>query len=133
MTDGADNALLSQVMGSKTLFADLVEAVRRSDTLIIPIYLDTEGNDALSKMVYENARRTLTRLADESGGLFYKAKKIEDLSEVYAQVLEDLSKVYSLGYKPSNAKRDGSWRSVKVQILNHPELMTQVRPGYYAR
>jgi VWFA-related protein len=133
MTDGADNALASAHQGSRILFGDLVETVRRDDTSIIPIYLDTEGDDSYSKRIYENARKTLAMLAEESGGLYYKARKIEDLGEVYAQVIEDLGKVYSLGYKPTNAKRDGSWRKVQIQILNHRDLMTQSRPGYYAR
>jgi Ca-activated chloride channel family protein len=133
MTDGADSSLLMGAVGSKILFADLVETVRRNDTLIIPIYLDTEGDDAVSKRVYENARKTLKMLAEESGGLYYTAKKIEDLSEVYAQVIEDLGKVYSLGYNPRNAKRDGSWRTVKIKIPNRPDLITHARPGYYSR
>jgi Ca-activated chloride channel family protein len=132
MTDGADNALMGAA-GSKILFADLVEGVRRTDTLIIPIYLDTEGDDSVSKWVYENARKTLKMLAEESGGLYYTARKVEDLGDVYAQVIEDLGKVYSLGYNPTNAKRDGSWRTVKIQIPNRPDLTTHARPGYYAR
>jgi Ca-activated chloride channel family protein len=134
MTDGADNALLGfGGWGSKIEFGDLLETVRRDDTLVIPIYLDTEGSDALSRRVYASARRTLAMLAEESGGLYYKARKIEDLSGVYAQVIEDLGKVYSLGYKPTNDKRDGSWREVNIRIRNRPDLNTRARPGYYAK
>jgi hypothetical protein len=71
-------------------------------------------------------------LADESGGLYYRAKKIEDLEGVYGQVIEDLGKVYSLGYKPVNDKRDGRWRTVKIQLPNLPDLSARTRPGYYA-
>ena len=82
--------------------------------------------------MYENARKTLALLADESGGLYYRAKKIEDLDGVYGQVIEDLGKVYSLGYKPTNDKRDGKWRTVKIQLPNLPDLSARTRPGYYA-
>lgn len=134
MTDGVDNALGPFAsLGSDASFSDLVEAVRNSDALIVPIYLDTEGgNFSLIKRTYENARRTLQMLADESGGLYYKARKIEDLDGVYQQVIDDLGKVYSLGYKPTNEKRDGSYRAVKVDLRTHPELKTRTRPGYYA-
>ncbi len=136
MTDGADNALMGfGDSGSQISYADLLEAVRRNDTLIIPIYLDTESDEAstgVARTIYANARKTLALLAEESGGLFYKARKIEDLNGVYAQVIEDLGKVYSLGYKPTNEKRDGSWRSVKIQVPNRPDLLTRARPGYYA-
>ncbi len=134
MTDGADNALSGWAnVGSAISFADLLEAVRRTDVLIVPIYLDTEGGDPFSHRIYENARKTLARLAEESDGLYYKAKKIGDLNGVYEQVIDDLGKIYSLGYKPTNALHDGSWRAVNVQIVNRPELMPRVRPGYYAK
>jgi len=141
MSDGVDNSLAlydsprSRFRGSTISFADLLEAVRKSDTMVIPIYLDTEYDSRQSGFdvrMYENARRTLALLADESGGLYYKAKRIEDLNGVYEQVIDDLGKVYSLGYKPTNEKRDGSWRALKIQIPDHPELITRTRPGYYA-
>jgi len=133
MTDGVDNALMGVEVGSRITFADLLETIRRSDTLIVPIYLDTESEGIFfSKRAYENARKTLALMADESGGLYYKAKKIEDLDGVYKQVIEDLGKVYSIGYKPSNEVRDGKWRTVKVELANLPELKTRTRPGYYA-
>lgn len=135
MSDGVDNALWFRPMADSYIsFADLVEAVRRDDTLIIPIYLDTEadGPFGFGQRAYENARKTLKLLADESGGLYYTARKIEDLNGVYDQVINDLGKVYSLGYKPTNEKRDGSWRSVKVWIPERPDLLTRTRPGYYA-
>jgi len=137
MTDGFDNSLgVRMEEPSTTSFADLVETVRGSDTLIIPIYLDTEAEfsyNTVQRTAYENARRTLMMLADESGGLYYKAKKLEDLKGVYGQVIEDLGKVYSLGYNPTNSKRDGTWRAVKIEIPNQPDLKTRTRPGYYAK
>ena len=135
MTDGLDNSL-GGLLDSDISFADLVEAVRRNDALIIPIYLESQGGfgggSGQSKRMLENARKTLELLAEESGGLFYKARKLEDLDGVYAQVIEDLGKVYSLGYKPTNGKRDGSWRGVKIDIPNQPDLKARARPGYYA-
>jgi VWFA-related protein len=133
MTDGIDNALSFRPgFGSQISFADLLETVRRSDILVIPIYLDTEPPGANRRGMFASARQTLTKLADESGGLFYRARKIEDLKGVYTQVIEDLGTVYSLGYKSTNEKRDGSWRSVKITVPGRPDLMTRARPGYYA-
>jgi VWFA-related protein len=136
MTDGVDNALGAGGAGSEISFADLLEAVRKSDELIIPIYLDTERGhsyfNSYMKRIYENARRTLALLARESGGPYYTARKIGDLNGVYDQVINDLGKVYSLGYKPTNEKRDGSWRAVMVQIPNRPDVSARFRPGYYS-
>ena len=120
MTDGVDNALGGGGGGFEISFADLLEAVRKNDELIIPIYLDTERDreylNGYEKRLYENARNTLALLAQESGGFYYKARKIEDLNGVYDQVINDLGKVYSVGYRPTNEKRDGSWRAVVVKF-----------------
>jgi len=137
MSDGVDGSffLSGSGQGSQTSFADLVEQVRQTDTLIVPIYLDTEetmGNP-FTRQEYENARHALNLLAQESGGNYYKARKLSDLNGVYEQVINDLGKVYSLGYQPTNPARDGSWRWVQVSIVNHPELVARARPGYYAQ
>jgi VWFA-related protein len=139
MTDGVDNALgsYSAAIGSKISFADLVESVRKHDALVVPIYLDTEDRNSYfgdsGRRAYANARNTLAMLAFESGGLYYGARKVEDLNGVYEQVIEDLSKVYSIGYRSTNERRDGSWRGVNIGIPGHPDLKTRARPGYYAR
>jgi VWFA-related protein len=136
MSDGVDNALSGGTSGSEISFAELLETVRKSDELIIPIYLDTESDhdytSSFTQRIYENARKTMALLARESGGLYYQARKIEDLNGVYDQVINDLGKIYSLGYKPTNEKRDGSWRRVQIQIPNRPDLNARSRPGYYA-
>jgi len=137
MSDGVDGALvdLGPLYSSKITFADLIEQVRQTDALIVPIYLDTETDYGSSSMksAYENARRTLNLLAQESGGSYYHAKKLSDLNGVYEQVINDLGKVYSLGYTPTNATHDGSWRSVQVSIVNRSDLVARTRPGYYAQ
>lgn len=137
MSDGVDGALsrIGPARGSMIPFSDLLEMVRQSDVLIVPIYLDTEDSmgGGFMEGEYENARRTLNLLAMESGGSYYKAKKIDDLNGVYEQVINDLGKVYSLGYKPTNPARDNTWRNVRISIANREDLVTRARPGYYAQ
>jgi VWFA-related protein len=138
MSDGVDGSFSrysSLPSGSKIPFADLIEQVRQTDVLIVPIYLDTQeslGNPFMESE-YENARRALNLLANESGGTYYKARRISDLNGVYEQVINDLGKVYSLGYKPTNPARDGTWRNVQISIINRPDLVARARPGYYAQ
>ena len=137
MSDGVDGALsrYGPPRGSTISFADLLEQVRQTDTLIVPIYLDTEESmgSGFMSLDYENARRTLNLLAQESAGSYYKAKKLSDLEGVYEQVINDLGKIYSLGYKPTNPARDGTWRNVRISIANREDLVTRARPGYYAQ
>ena len=134
MSDGADNSLMYFARtGSTISFADLVEAVQRGSAAIFPIYLDTEGPDAMSKRIYANARRTLDYLADQSGGKMYYAKKIDDLTTVYDTVLKDVGTIYSLGFEPNEGENHNRWRTLKVIIQSHPELKVKHRPGYFVK
>ncbi len=137
MSDGADGALArtGPLQGSKITFANLLQNVRQTDTLIVPIYLDTEADYGYKslKQEYENARLTMNLLAQESGGNYYRARRLSDLNGVYEQVINDLGKVYSLGYKPATGTREGDWRAVQVSIVNRPDLIARTRPGYYAQ
>jgi VWFA-related protein len=138
MSDGVDNALPGVPgEGSTTSFEQLLEIVRASDAIVIPIRLDTE-REMLERNqgtleTFRIARQQLAQLAAESGSLLYLARRLEDLKGVYEQVISDLGTVYSIGYHPANKKRDGSWRAVSVQLVNHPELAARTRRGYYAK
>jgi hypothetical protein len=63
----------------------------------------------------------------------YRAAKVKDLDQVYAQVVRDLSTVYSIGYRPTNKSLDGKWRSVQVQLVQRPDLSARTKRGYYAK
>jgi VWFA-related protein len=138
MSDGVDNALPDVPgPGSDATFEQLLETVKMADAIVIPIYLDTEREmikqHLASETSYKIARQQLSELAGESGSLLYHARKIEDLNGVYEQVIRDLGTVYSIGYHPTNKQRDGSWRTVSVQLVNRPELAARTRRGYYAK
>jgi len=137
MTDGVDNAL-PEVFGegSATSFADLLKVVQGSDTIVLPIYLDTEkeaDKRGMLKNAYARARQDLALLAAESGNAIYQARKLKDLEGVYEQVMRDLSTVYSIGYRPTNRPRDGSWREIAVQLLGHPDLAVRAKHGYFGK
>ena len=139
MSDGVDNALPGVPFGkgSKTSYEQLLEIVRSSEAIVIPIYLDTEREMIKKRLANEIsftlARQQLTELAAESGSLLYRARKVEDLRGVYEQVISNLGMIYSIGYQPKNRLRDGSWRNVSVQLVNRPDLSARSKRGYYAK
>lgn len=138
MSDGVDNALPDVPgPGSVTSFEDLLARVKTSDAIVIPIYLDTEREMIKQRRAtvssYVMARQQLAELAMESGSPVYHARKLEDLRGVYEQVIRDLGTVYSIGYRPTNKKRDGSWRAVSVRLVTRPDLAARTRRGYYAK
>lgn len=146
MTDGVDNALnyvTRYTAGSRISFAEAVETVRNSDVSVVPIYIDTEIKDPCGvnspfncstyKRSYEQARLTLNFLAEESGGQLYYAAKFEDLDGVYVKVLDDLSTGYGIVYQPIDSNRDGTWRSIRIELPNRPDVIARTKRGYYAR
>lgn len=129
MTDGEDNA-------SNITFADLMELVRHGDTTIFPVYVNTlrakeSDKDFIGKLGTK-LHRSLTMLADESGGIAYKADDLRDLNGIYEQVINDIGKIYTLGYEPKNETRDGGWRKVEVRLPRVPGVTAKTRRGYYA-
>lgn len=138
MTDGVDNALPDVPGdGSRISFDELLKSVSRSDAIVLPIYLDTEQEMVRQHRIwpatYAIAREQLTRLAEQSGSMLYSAHRLEDLKKVYEQVIRDLGTVYSIGYRPANTQRDGTWRDVTVRIKGRPELQARAKRGYFAR
>ena len=138
MTDGVDNAL-PEVYGdgSRTDFNTLLENIRNSETIVFPIYLDTEEENVkdhhVPRTAYALAREQLTLISAACGTPMYRAARLSDLDEVYAQVVRDLSTVYSIGYRPTNKTLDGKWRSVQVQLTNRSDLFARTKRGYYAK
>lgn len=137
MTDGVDNALPDVLgPGSQSSFEELVLAVRAAETIVFPIYLDTEKEElrrhSTSRNAYAMARGQLAQLAEASGSRLYRANELKDLDDVYKQVIGDLGRIYSIGYRPSNRQRDGKWRSVSIQIQDHRDVIPRTKQGYYS-
>jgi len=138
MTDGIDNALPNVAgPGSDITFEALLENIRNSETLIFPIYLDTEQEVVrqyhVPRAACAQAREQLAQIATACGTTLYKAAKLADLDEVYGRVIRDLGTVYSIGYRPANRSLDGKWRAVEVQLPQRPELLARTKRGYFAK
>lgn len=138
MTDGVDNALPDVFGdGSQTSFDQLLRMVRDSEAIVFPIYLDTEEEvfqrTRTPRSAFAMARDQLGQLASISGSRFYRANHLKDLDNVYQQVIGDLGRIYSIGYRPSNTLRDGKWRSVTVHIHDRQDVTARTKLGYYSK
>jgi VWFA-related protein len=138
MTDGVDNALPNiSGPGSSIPFDELLMRIRNSETIVFPIYLDTEEENVkkrnMSRAAYATAREQLGQIANACGTPLYKAARLSDLDMVYAQVVRDLSTVYSIGYRPTNKTLDGKWRAVEVRLSSRSDLFARTKRGYFAK
>jgi VWFA-related protein len=138
LSDGVDNSISEfYTVPSVVSFDDVLYRLEESDIIVYPIYLDTEQEVvykylADSPETYALARERLQAFAEVTGGLMFRAKRVSDLKETYEQVASELRTVYSLGYYPTNNRRDGAWRRVRVKI-KHKNAVVRTRAGYYAR
>ena len=138
MTDGIDNALPDVPgPGSRLTFEGLLEKIRNSESIVFPIYLDTEEENVkryhVPRSAYAQAREQLGQIASACGTPMYRAAKLADLDAVYSQVVRDLSTVYSIGYRPTNRTLDGKWRNVQVHLIKRSDLFARTKRGYYAK
>ena len=138
MTDGVDSSLdRYNPLPSRVSFNQLARRLEETDVMVFPVYLDTEYEEVFergnsSSEAYAVARDQLQRLAEASGGQMFKAEKAGDLSGVYKQVAAAIRTVYSIGYYPTNAERDGTFRRVRVTV-NRNDAAVRTRRGYYAK
>jgi VWFA-related protein len=138
MTDGVDSSLdRYNPLPSRVSFNQLARRLEESDVLVFPVYLDTEYEEVFergnsSSEAYAVARDQLQRLSEISGGQMFKAEKVGDLSGVYKQVAAAIRTVYSIGYYPTNAEHDGTFRRVRVTV-NRNDAAVRTRRGYYAK
>jgi VWFA-related protein len=85
----------------------------------------------IARGLYELARSELRRIAERTGGRVFTLKKFEPLGQIYGEIGAELGTLYSLGYYPTNTKRDGAWRSLRVDV-KVPGAKAHARSGYWA-
>jgi len=124
VTDGEDNS--SHFSLEKT-----VHEVQKTDTVIYTIGLLSQE----SKKSAKKAKRALEDIARASGGVAYFPENVEDVHNICQQVAHDIRNQYTLAYYPTNTRRDGSFRSVSVEVIpprGRGKLVARTRNGYYA-
>jgi VWFA-related protein len=80
---------------------------------------------------YRRAARYLQDLADRSGGRLYDANTLYNISQAFSNIAEELRHQYSLSYYPTNSKKDGAYRRVKVHV-KESGMIVRAREGYRA-
>lgn len=121
-TDGEDST-------SAISLGECLALVRSSGVTVYPIAF--HGNFGLGTNRYVSARAFLNALAESSGGLVYSPMASRDLSAIYQKILDELSSQYVLGFVSDNARLDGRFRKLRVEVAPKG-LQVRHRGGYYA-
>jgi Ca-activated chloride channel family protein len=125
ISDGGDNR-------SRYTEGELRRLVRESDVQIYAIgifdeYAPTE-EEQLGPVL-------LTDIAETTGGRMFKVSDAGDMADIAERISAELRNEYVVGYRPSDMKKDGNWRKLKVRLVPPPGLPTltvHFRQGYYA-
>jgi Ca-activated chloride channel homolog len=115
LTDGADSR-------SRYRFAAALDFARRTGVAVYTIGLNILSSQA-------EARRTLQRLADETGGRAFFIERTTALPNVYETIEGELRCQYLLAYSSTATGKD-KFRAVKVEV-SRPGLEAKTLAGYY--
>src|ERR1700722_3649879 len=129
ITDGDDDA-------SSKSFAYTLKVAVESNAVIYAIGVFSDDDRKNNKKMVRKSTKDLTELAEATGGLAFFPPRLEDVDPVCVQVARDIRNQYTLGYYPTNTATDGTFRAVKVDLIEPKgkgKLSLRTRSGYYAR
>lgn len=88
---------------------------------------------AISKRLYEIADIEMNELARNSGGRVFPVGDLSEARNAFKSVADEIGTKYTIGYYPSNDKRDGTFRKIKVELVNVTKgTSVRAREGYTA-
>lgn len=82
----------------------------------------------------KRARRALQTLAERTGGIAFLPKNADEVDQISRTVAHDIRNQYTIGYKPTNPKSTGGYRTIRVDAKapRYHKLTVRTRSGYYA-
>ncbi len=106
--------VLKKVQGSHDI---TIYAVGTGQALLQ--YLDAHGAlGPLTQMDYLQAQNQLNYFARLTGGNAWFPRFEGELPEIFHDVNASIRNQYTLAYRPTNTKQDGTWRKLKVELVD---------------
>lgn len=115
LSDGKDES-------SRFPFEDALEYARRAGVTIYAVGLRLPWAS--------EARKRLTRVAEETGGRSFFIDSAEGLGAIYSQVEEELRSQYLIAYQSTSTDTSGAFRKVDLEVLQRG-LEAKTMTGYY--
>jgi len=125
ITDGADNA-------SRLSLGQAAARVQRLGGPVVYSIGLLFGDDPKDA---ERARGDLERLSEETGGIAYFPRSLDDVNEIAGEVARDIREQYTIGYHSTREASLGGYRTVRVEATapHYKRLTVRTRRGYYPR
>ena len=82
----------------------------------------------------KRAKRALQIMADRTGGIAFFPKTLDEVDAISKSIAGDIRNQYTIGYKPTNPKTTGGYRSIRVEAKakGHKKMSVRTKSGYYA-
>jgi Ca-activated chloride channel family protein len=109
--------------GSHSSITDVEKRLQASD---VTLYMIGQGRGVEVAAL----KTVMQRLVEPTGGRALFTDSIDQLHTAFADLLEELSNQYLLGYESSNARRDDAFRKITVQVDGQTHV--RARQGYRA-
>jgi VWFA-related protein len=111
----------------------------------------TEGQPGMAggmrDMTYLQAENQMKTFSDMTGGMHFEPRFTGELPDDVKEINQNIRAKYELVYHPSNAKQDGTWRKIRVELVDdegqplrmqdekHKPLKYDIiaRDGYHAK
>jgi VWFA-related protein len=123
VTDGVNTS------GRKKL-DDAVQAALKAEAIIYSVGI---GDNFYSGVDHG----ALNKISERTGGRAYFPRDERELREAFKQIQEEMRSQYLIAYEPSDQKRDGSYRTIDIELTNQQLIKDKVkvthRQGYFAK
>jgi Ca-activated chloride channel family protein len=122
VTDGEDNA------SSETLEQAVKQLQQENGPSVYAIGI--LGDEEHPK----RARKALQIICDRTGGIAFFPKTLDEVDAISRTIANEIRNQYAIGYKPTNPKKAGDYRQIRVdaKAKGYGKLSVRTKTGYYA-
>jgi VWFA-related protein len=118
LSDGDDNQ-------SRHTREEAIEAALHAEVIIYVISTNITGTD-------KRGDKVLMRYAEATGGRVFFPLRIEEVSNAFSEIQDELRSQYVIAYKPQNFAQDGRYRAISITAPGRSNVKIRARKGYYA-
>jgi VWFA-related protein len=109
---------------SRVYLEEAVKECQRSETIIYAVSTNWTPSRGKSDDV-------LTKMAAETGGQAFFPPSVEEMSNSFASIEEELRSQYALTYTPADFKENGAFRPIYL-FCNDRRYQVRAKKGYFA-
>ncbi|MCX6599333.1 MAG: VWA domain-containing protein [Acidobacteria bacterium] len=118
LSDGDDNQ-------SRYTRDQALEMAQKADTVLYTISTN------ITRMP-SDGDKVLKYFSDQTGGTYFSPFKVNDLTQSFENIANELRSQYNVLYRPEPLKTDGLFHPVDIRVKGRKELQVRARKGYYA-